>query len=155
MIRSKSRSPHIEYTLGGWRSTGKVGLPAGYIAAAAEAKVGKVHWRWDAWRAPLHIIYQPGPLKEIQLCALREIQLCALREIQLSALREIQLCALRERQPSPLREIEFYVALNNFLSHGPYKDVKLIWSSKKKIQREPISAATEMRAKESTRWFYK
>ena len=73
LIRSKSRSPHIEYTLGGWRSTGKVGLPAGYIAAAAEAKVGKVHWRWDAWRAPLHIIYQPGPLKEIQLCALREI----------------------------------------------------------------------------------
>ena len=138
LIRSKSRSPHIEYTLGGWRSTGKVGLPAGYIAAAAEAKVGKVHW-WDAWRAPLHIIYQPGPL----------------REIQLRALREIQLCALRERQPSPLREIEFYVALNNFLSHGPYKDVKLIWSSKKKIQREPISAATEMRATESTRLFYK
>ena len=50
----KSRTPQIEYTLGGWRVTGKVdGLHAGYIAAA-QAKVGKVHW-WYAWRACLHI----------------------------------------------------------------------------------------------------
>ena len=34
-------------------------------------------------------------------------------------------------------------------------DGSKIDASKKKIQREPISAATGMRSKESTRWFYK
>ena len=51
--KSARRSPQIEYTLGGWRGTGKVVLPAGYIAV--DAKVGKVHGWDEAWRAALHI----------------------------------------------------------------------------------------------------